>query len=342
MHPHTNALIFQQKKLSNWLFISAMMIFIMIVLGGLTRLTGSGLSIVHWQPLSGILPPVTLEGWQTLFQGYQHSPEYQKINYGMSLQEFKGIFWLEFIHRLWGRLIGIIFLIPLILAWREPQLRIKLFPKLLGIWILGGLQGVVGWYMVKSGLIDNPEVSHYRLALHLFLGFITYGLTLHCAINSRFLFKSNATRVLNKPLYWILCCLFGLTVFYGALVAGLKAGLIYNTFPTMDGNWVPQEFSALDPLYKNFLENHATVQWTHRILASLTVLVSTLFWWKHRQYHLATLLLGAVYLQATLGIFTLLFHVPVALGTLHQAGALAVLSVLVFIHCKMNSPTRIL
>lgn len=327
-----SSLTVQQKKLALWLLICTALIFIMIVIGGLTRLTGSGLSIVHWQPITGIIPPLSVEGWQTLFQDYQQSPEYQQINRGMDLQEFKSIFWLEFIHRFWGRLIGLVFLVPLVLAWQSPDLRKSFFFKLAGIWLLGGLQGVVGWYMVKSGLIHDPHVSHYRLALHLLLGFTTYGLTLHYTLQLLSMHSSKKiSRNFNKALYGALFGLTVLTIFYGALVAGLKAGLVYNTFPTMNGAWLPPEFLALEPLYRNFTENHAAVQWMHRILALSTLILSGLFCWLHRANRFTFLLLGVVCIQVIIGIVTLLWQVPVTLGTLHQVGALLVLSSLIFI-----------
>jgi cytochrome c oxidase assembly protein subunit 15 len=329
---------YMQKRITNWLFFCAGLIFMMIVLGGATRLTGSGLSIVDWKPVSGILPPLTHAGWQDLFQAYQTSPEYQKVNYDMTLEEFKGIFWLEFIHRLWGRLIGLAFLIPMVMSLRYTNLRRQVFPKLFGIWLLGGLQGVVGWYMVKSGLHKDPHVSHYRLAMHLLLGFTTYALTLMYALklNLQRRIQELALPSSSKSISLFLLFLFGLTVFYGALVAGLKAGLIYNTFPTMDGYWLPPELIHLQPWWLNFLENHATVQWTHRILALLTTLSAILFAWQQRFNGASLWVVAAVLLQASLGIATLLYQVPVLLGVLHQAGALLILTALIaklFLFC---------
>lgn len=326
-------------RLSRWLFLCAGMIVVMIILGGATRLTGSGLSIVEWRPLSGVLPPVSLEGWQELFHAYQRSPEYQQINMGMSLEDFKDIFWLEFIHRLWGRLIGVVFLVPLIISYGSVEFRSTLFPRLMCIWLLGGLQGVVGWYMVKSGLSADPHVSHYRLALHLFLGFTTYGLTVYYALNIRTpLRERTCTPGFSRMLYGILVILFGLTVFYGALVAGLKAGLMYNTFPTMNGAWVPHEWMALHPWWKNFIDNHATVQWIHRCLAVSSVITATLFGWYSRLQRGSLVIMGAFYIQAGIGIVTLVWQVPLSLGILHQAGALLVLSTLIFWWVRITRP----
>lgn len=334
------------QRLGRWLWICTGLIFCMIIIGGITRLTGSGLSIVDWQPITGACPPLTTQAWQTLFNAYQQTPEYQHINYTMNLTDFKSIFWLEFIHRFWGRLIGLAFLVPLSIAWWHPHLRSIWFKKLLLIWLLGALQGVVGWYMVKSGLVNDPHISQYRLILHLLLGFATYGLTLWFALQVNnhlqqyqctgyqpshlpyFLHQSRLQ--CSKIFYAILCAGYTLTFIYGGLVAGLKAGLIYNTFPTMEGHWIPREWLDLDPLWCNFFENHATVQWCHRVLAISTVTIAALFHAKYRNQPVSKLIFAAFTAQAFLGIITLLLHVPVIMGVLHQIGALIVLSVLVY------------
>ena len=322
------------RRLSNLLLGSCFLIFVMIVIGGLTRLTGSGLSMVEWRPVTGWLPPFDLQDWQVLFESYQQSPEYLKINRGMSLAEFKNIFWLEYIHRLWGRLIGLYFFLPFIVALRTPKLRTSYVPGLLGLWLLGGLQGVLGWYMVKSGLIDDPHVSPYRLTAHFMLAVVTFALTLIMALQAR-----SKPSVYSQPMTSLIniIALLSITLFYGVLVAGHHAGLIYNTFPLMADQWMPQEIWFLDPWYLNLVANAATVQWVHRILASLT-LVSifgyAIFNWskaitKPQRCGLVGMMIF-VTLQFSLGLVTLLYHVPLWSALLHQACAILLLSASLF------------
>lgn len=322
------------RRLSNLLLGACFLIFVMIVIGGLTRLTGSGLSMVEWRPVTGWLPPFNLHDWQVLFKSYQHSPEYLKINRGMSLAEFKNIFWLEYIHRLWGRLIGLYFFLPLIVAFRAQKLRSLYVPGLFGLWILGGLQGVLGWYMVKSGLIDDPHVSPYRLTAHFMLAVITFALTLVMALQAR-----SETRVYPQPMTSLLgiIMLLGITLFYGVLVAGHHAGLIYNTFPLMGQKWIPEEIWFLDPWYLNLVASPATVQWIHRILANLTLLSIFGYAWFNWSRAITILqrrgLVGMmifVTLQFSLGLVTLLYHVPLWSALLHQACAILLLSASLF------------
>ena len=318
-----------QKKLAHWLTFNSILLVIMIVVGGVTRLTGSGLSIVHWDVVLGIIPPLNEQAWSTLFQAYQQSPEYQQINNGMALVDFKNIFWLEYIHRLCGRLIGLTYLVPVIIAYRHKIFRHSHFPKLLGVWLLGALQGVVGWYMVKSGLHKDPHVSHYRLSIHLLLGFTTYGLTLYYTLQLCPSLQRAGLPAGVRRFYHIITGLFTVTVIYGAWVAGLKAGLMYNTFPTMDGQWIPSEILVMRPWWHNLSENHATVQWLHRVLALTTATLAIIFWWNNRRYTASKWVALAFVTQASLGVITLLMHVPITLGALHQAGALLVLASLI-------------
>lgn len=322
------------RRLSNLLLGACFLIFMMIVIGGLTRLTGSGLSMVEWQPITGWLPPFHPQAWQRLFESYQHSPEYLKINKGMRLDEFKNIFWLEYIHRLWGRLIGLYFFLPLITACRVSAFRSSYVPGLLGLWILGGLQGALGWYMVKSGLIDDPYVSPYRLTAHFMLAVITYALTFVMALRVR----SHAT-LYEQPMMSLIgiVALIGITLFYGVLVAGHHAGLIYNTFPLMDGKWIPSEIWFFNPWPINLVANPVTVQWLHRILASLTsssiIFFILLNWSKAVTLSQRRGLIGIlifVSLQFALGLVTLLCHVPLWSALLHQACAVLLLSAVLF------------
>lgn len=332
------------RSFERGLWVCLGMLFGMILLGGLTRLTGSGLSIVEWKPLTGVLPPLNLSDWQDLFAQYQASPQFKKINFDMDLEAFKGIFWLEFIHRLWGRTIGFVFLWPVIVCARAPILRGLYLKRLLGILVLGGLQGLMGWYMVKSGLVDRPEVSAYRLSAHFLLGVASYVLvlwTLLQVLRQRVVLEMCA---LPRKLIWSALFVLVLTLFYGALVAGLKAGLIYNTFPLMGGQWLPLELSQKILTIRAFFEDPGLVQWVHRCLGITTVVcVSLLLGYVGRIPRQGKLLVyatfGAALLQMTLGIFTLLTQVWMPLAALHQGGALILMSGLVTL-LAVSAPKR--
>ena len=339
INPHAKPI----QSLANWLFVCAALIFVMIVIGGATRLTGSGLSIVDWKLISGILPPLNTAAWIKSFEAYQQSPEYQKITYGMTLGHYQQIFWLEYVHRLWGRLIGLIFLIPIIKIAFHPLLRRLYLLKIMALWGLIGIQGIIGWYMVKSGLIKEPHVSHYRLALHLMLGFITFGLTLYFGLKIRFEESPLPRRLLpwsQHLSHGLLFILLMITIFYGALVAGLKAGLIYNTFPTMDGRWVPYEIFTHQPLWRDLIDNPATIQWIHRCLALTMTVVTSTFCWFNRQDFACLWLLVGIGVQVTLGILTLLFHVPLYFALLHQIMALILLTILIILIFYKNIDCR--
>ena len=284
-------------------------------------------------PINGIRS-FNFQDWQRLFESYQQSPEYLKINRGMNLEEFKNIFWLEYIHRLWGRLIGLYFFLPLMVAARSSVLRASYVPGLLGLWILGGLQGVLGWYMVKSGLINDPYVSPYRLTAHFMLAVATYALTLFMALRVR----SHAMKSPSSMTYIVsIIMLIGITLFYGVLVAGHHAGHLYNTFPLMGGRWIPQEMLFLNPWFLNLVANPVTVQWLHRLLATLTlisVFSFVLFNWRkaisqdQRRGLISMFVL--VTIQFSLGLVSLLFHVPLIPALLHQACAILLLSASLF------------
>jgi cytochrome c oxidase assembly protein subunit 15 len=330
--------------IGRWLFAVAAMIFVMVVLGGLTRLTHSGLSMVEWRPISGWLPPLSEREWQATFDAYRQYPEYNELNFGMSLAGFKAIFWLEYVHRVWGRMIGVVFLVPLLVflirGWVDRSLGVKLG----GLFVLGGLQGALGWFMVASGLIDRPDVSQYRLVAHLGLAVLIYGAIIGTAFDLvarsaaarsgvRPMVASPAVSALPSlpprgPAFAVLGLIF-LTILAGGFVAGTDAGFAYNTFPTMDGAWLPQGLFALEPFYRNFFEDLTTVQFTHRILATLTLL-SVLGWClslRHAPRPVAiraAILALAVVCQYTLGALTVVLVVPVPIAALHQAGALTV------------------
>jgi cytochrome c oxidase assembly protein subunit 15 len=320
-----------QRAVAGWLFVCCAMVFLTMVVGGITRLTHSGLSIVEWKPLIGALPPLSEAHWLELFAKYQQTPEFQKVNHDMTLDGFKFIFWWEWAHRLSGRLIGVVFFLPYVWFLLRGQLRGALAAKVFGFFILGGLQGAMGWYMVQSGLVDDPRVSHYRLAAHLGLAFILFGLMSWTGLGMLQPRNANIGASPAPPFTmrlgsWLVALVF-IMVLSGALVAGIRAGLAYNTFPLMDGHFIPPETFMMDPWWQNFLTNMATVQFDHRLLAWLLMGLIPWFSWRiwnetpaARTPAIALTLWLAV--QVGLGIATLLMRVPVALGAAHQAGAM--------------------
>ncbi|MBF0562365.1 MAG: COX15/CtaA family protein [Alphaproteobacteria bacterium] len=324
-----------RRAIGVWLLVCCAAVFTMVVLGGVTRLTRSGLSMVEWQPLS-ILPPLNTAQWQETFAKYQQFPEYHLRNAGMTLAEFKGIFWLEYIHRLWGRTIGLIFFVPF--AWFVVRRAIDrpLGLRLAGIFLLGGMQGLMGWLMVKSGLVDRPEVSQYRLTAHLALAVLVYGAMLWVGLDllAPRQPRSGAAAVdgLRRGALALVGLVF-LTMMSGGFVAGLKAGLGYNTFPLMNGEFIPDGVMAMTPVLVNFFENPATVQFDHRMLAETTgILIIAMWLWRRRaapagRVRLALDAFGIMaVVQLGLGIATLLLVVPVGLAATHQAGALVLLT----------------
>jgi heme a synthase len=319
-----------------WLWGVAALVFAMIVVGGATRLTDSGLSITEWQPLLGAIPPFTAEHWQDAFDKYRQIPEYKLVNKGMSLDEFKVIYWWEWSHRFLGRFIGLAFAIPLIYFWVKGSVRGRLKWRLLGIFLLGGLQGAVGWYMVKSGLVDRVDVSQYRLALHLLLAFLIFGLLVWTALDCQappqaFGARSGAT-ILSVLAATLVVC-FYLQVVLGAFVAGTKAGLAYTTWPTMNGEWMPSDMGQLTPWYRNVFEDVATIQFNHRLMAyviGVLALVNLVIAIVRRSGWLvlsSSVLFAAVGVQMAVGIWTLLKAVPIELGLAHQGGAAIVLAI---------------
>jgi len=340
------------------------MIFLMVVIGGITRLTLSGLSITEWQPVTGILPPLSAAAWATEFEKYRQIPQYRLINAGMSLADFQNIYWWEYVHRLWGRLIGFVYFLPFLYFLLRGRIPRRLAWPLAGIFGLGAAQGALGWWMVKSGLADRVEVSQYRLVAHLLLALAIYGATLWIALG----LMQNPSPALRervaspegepgeglsaRPLtptlspgggegvdwWWrraseILIGLVALTIAAGGFVAGLNAGLVYNTFPLMDGSFVPAGYAQLEPFVRNWFENIPAVQFDHRLLAMTTAGSVLLFWLlgqraalpRHVRLALHALLLAAA-LQFGLGVSTLLLVVPIPLAAMHQAGAVLLLT----------------
>jgi cytochrome c oxidase assembly protein subunit 15 len=337
-----------RRQIAVWLLICAAMVFAMVVLGGVTRLTGSGLSMVEWDPIFGIVPPLDEAQWEQVFEKYQSSPEYQKINIGMDLAGFKRIFLVEYAHRVLGRTIGIVFLLPLVFFAVTRRIPPGLSPKLVALFVLGGLQGLLGWYMVKSGLVDDPHVSPYRLTAHLMLAVALYGYMIWVALG----LLSQGHRRASGPragawLRRFAALLAGwvfLTMASGGFVAGLKAGLAYNTFPLMEGRWIPSGIWGLQPGYRNLFENIATVQFDHRV-AAIMAFVGILALWlagagrmpsRGARYALHGLALMGV-VQVGLGIATLLRHVPVPLAAAHQGGAMVVFTLILIVVQRLRS-----
>jgi cytochrome c oxidase assembly protein subunit 15 len=325
------------RAVAAWLLVCCALVFAIVVVGGITRLTHSGLSIVEWQPIVGALPPLDEAGWHETFGKYKQNPEYRLVNPGMSLDDFKSIFWWEYVHRLLGRLTGAIFFLPLLWFALRGRIPRALAWKLAGILALGAAQGALGWYMVQSGLVDDPRVSQYRLTAHLGIAFLIYAAMLWIALDLLFPRAGPGFRGLRRFAFALVALIFAM-VLSGGLVAGIRAGHAYNTFPLMNGNIVPPEIFSLEPWYLNFSSNMATVQFDHRLIAWLLAFLVPWFWLQvrravapRRAKLAADLLLGALALQIALGIATLLLAVPVPLAAAHQAGALLVFSAAVFV-----------
>lgn len=332
----------ENRPIIIWLFTGCFLIYCMVVIGGITRLTHSGLSMVEWNMILGSKPPMSEADWQIPFEKYKQSPEYQLINSHFTLEEFKSIYWWEYIHRFLGRTIGVVFLIPFIYFLVRKKLNKPLIKKLSVLLLLGAFQGVLGWYMVKSGLNKNPYVSHYRLAAHLFSAFTVFGFTFWVALGLMFPEKvtetSKSFRNL-KRLGIFLLTVVSLQIIYGAFVAGLKAGYAYTTFPKMGDEWMPDAVTAMQPFWKNLLENGVGVQFIHRCIAYIVVALVIFFRLKADEAGISklqrrgvNLLIGFVFLQFFLGIITLIYAVPILMGVLHQMGAFFLFSSVIFMN----------
>lgn len=332
--PTTHSSTADARAVGRWLLFCCAVLLALVMLGGATRLTESGLSMVDWRPVTGVLPPIGEAEWTEEFERYRQSPQYTKVNRGMPIGDFKLIFWFEYGHRLLARSLGLVFGLPLLWFWLRKRLPQGTGWPLLGILALGAAQGYMGWFMVKSGLVDIPRVSHYRLAAHLSLAFIIYACMFSLAL--RLLWPRPVLKgqpMISRRLFAGLLSLLAITIVFGAFVAGMRAGLIYNTFPLMGGQLIPDGLLTLQPWWSNFLESPLTVQFVHRCLA-LTTLASVVFLaWRMRgarldrgQRSALHALVAMTGIQVALGIATLLLHVPVWLGTLHQGGAVLLLS----------------
>jgi heme a synthase len=319
------------RAIGIWLLACCAMIFLMVLIGGVTRLTESGLSITEWKPVDGVLPPLSQAAWQDAFTDYKAIPQYQAIHADMTLDQFKHIYFWEYIHRLWGRLIGFAFLLPFLWFLIRGQVSRRLIAPLAGLFILGGLQGALGWWMVESGLEARIEVSQYRLAAHLVMAVVIYLAMLWVALGLVWPHESARSNDGMKrhgalrSLAWLVVLMIFTTLVAGAFVAGTRAGYLDNTFPLMEGQFVPPDYWHLTPLWRNWFENLTTVQFDHRVLAESTWFVIAVLWLAGLRWALHALFLFAC-LQLALGITTLLTVVWLPAAASHQAGALCLLS----------------
>jgi len=324
-------LLANRKLVRGWLYLILLMLFALVLVGGATRLTESGLSITEWKPIHGVIPPLSEAEWQEEFDLYRQIPQYQQINKGMSLQDFKYIFWWEWAHRVLARGVGFVFALPLLFFWATGRVERGLTPKLLGLLALGGLQGAVGWWMVASGLVERTDVSQYRLAMHLTLACIIFVAIMVVARGLAPHTEAPADRGTRRFAGWLVIAVL-FQIFLGGLVAGTNAGLSYNTWPLMDGAIIPSDLFVMSPAWVNFFENVKTVQFVHRVgayvlfLLALWHMIATgrkLRGTTHARR--AVVLFHLVLIQAAIGIATLLMHMPLHWALLHQGFALIVL-----------------
>jgi heme a synthase len=334
-----------RRPLRTWLWSIAGMTLLTLVVGGITRLTQSGLSIVDWAPFMGVVPPLTQAEWEAAFDAYRAYPEYLELRRGMTLEEFRFIYFWEYLHRMVARAIGVVFLLPLGWFALRGMLTRPLALRTLLLFALGGAQGAMGWYMVRSGLVDLPHVSHYRLAAHLSLAFVIFLWAVWLARElsvtpHREGVTPGVRRLLARGLGWV-GVLLGIQVVWGAFVAGLRAGFMYNTFPLMGGGLLPPDFLVLEPALRNLVEHPSAVQWMHRVLGTLLLGVAGVFWWRVRRTPGVDprsrgwnhLLFGGIAFQYLLGVATLVLVVPLWLGVTHQAVAMVLAGVwVVWLH----------
>ncbi|PLW76699.1 COX15/CtaA family protein [Cohaesibacter celericrescens] len=318
----------------SWLYFVAFLVFVMVIVGGATRLTDSGLSITEWKPIHGAIPPLNVTEWTEEFEKYKQIPEYTQVNKGMSLDEFKMIFWWEWGHRQLGRVIGLVFFLPMIAFWLMGRLSDSIKPRLLLLLVLGGAQGAIGWWMVASGLVNRVDVSQYRLATHLTLASLILVALVWVARGYRRGDKMpecvSADRHVWPVAFMLLLVL--MQVFLGGLVAGTDAGMTYNTWPLMDGSLLPSRLYEMDPFWLAAFEDLMTIQFNHRIMAYLIALYTLFLWmriWRDpyaAKMTIATTILGVLLLlQVILGIVTLVLVMPLTLALMHQAGAILIL-----------------
>lgn len=309
------------RALRNWLYFTALMVFAMAVIGAVTRLTESGLSMVEWKPLIGAIPPLTEAEWNRVFGLYKATPEFIHKNSWMELADFKKIFFWEWLHRLWGRLIGLVFALPLAWFWVRGQIPSGYKGKLLAVLALGGLQGAMGWYMVMSGLVDRPDVSHFRLAAHLILALVIFCAVLWLAFSLVPRAATQGGTFCQKRHGWIAFALLSITITWGAFTAGLDGGMLYNTWPKMDAHWIPPEVTGIFAV----LHDPGAVQFLHRWLAIAALASVASFAARMRDYPLLVM----IFVQVGLGIATVMSQVSIPIAALHQAGAMIVLGLMI-------------
>ena len=319
--------------IARWLIAVALLVLAMIVVGGITRLTESGLSITRWDVVTGTLPPLSDAGWQAEFDAYRQTPQYREVNRGMSLADFKSIYFWEYVHRLLGRLIGLAFALPLLWVWWRRAIPQGQGGRLAALLALGALQGAIGWWMVASGLVDRPEVSHVRLAVHLLLALAIFGGLIWTALDLLRLTRDPAAAPVRAPLLavWTLSLLF-LQFLFGAYVAGLEAGYAFNTWPLMGDEWFPAETPMLSPVLANLVDNGVVVQFVHRWLAMLVAALALALAasaWRAGHRRLGEVLATAVLVQILLGIYTILSGVEIYIAAAHQAMAAVLLAAVV-------------
>jgi cytochrome c oxidase assembly protein subunit 15 len=324
-----------RKAVRIWLYVIAALVFLMVVVGGATRLTDSGLSITEWKPIHGAIPPLSAEAWTEEFEKYKQIPEYEKVNKGMSLEEFKFIFWWEWGHRQLGRFIGLAFFIPMLFFWLTGRLTNEIKPRVLILFFLGGLQGAVGWWMVASGLSERVDVSQYRLASHLIMASFIFAALIWVARGYRE--KDEKPECVSADRHWWtmlpLWIFVMLQIFLGALVAGTHAGKTYNTWPLMDGSFIPDQLYDGSPAWLSAFEDHMTIQFNHRMLAYVILVTAVLALFRLFKDSFASalrswtiVLAGLIVAQVLVGVLTLLLVVPLSLALIHQVGAIIVLA----------------
>ncbi|MDX5495680.1 MAG: COX15/CtaA family protein [Wolbachia endosymbiont of Nomada marshamella] len=310
----------ESKPVAIWLFLCCIMVILMVGIGGFTRLSKAGLSITEWKPITGTLPPLSGQDWLQEKLKYETTPEYKAFNYGMSMEEFQAIYLIEYVHRLVARLTGLVFVLPFIYFTLRRKISKKVVIRLFVALLFGALQAFAGWYMVKSGLVTEPHVSHYRLALHLLLALIVFALLSYQFFDYQIRPKQTKLKISSETIYYtgMILALIVIQIIFGAFVAGLNAGLIYNTFPLMDGQIVPEDLFFLHPIWLNIFENRATVQFIHRALALLILALVVILTVKNASVKPVYIMLLSVIIQIILGVITLLLHIPIAIAIAHQ------------------------
>lgn len=333
-----------ENRVIIWLNVSIGFLFLMIIIGGMTRLTDSGLSMVTWKPITGVFPPIGIEQWEESFNQYKSFPEYKIINYNISLSEYKHIYYWEYLHRLLGRMIGVLFLIPFLYFLYSSYLNKQLIKKLLIVFFIGGFQGFLGWYMVKSGLVDIPHVSHYRLAIHLSMAFfiLSYIYNLKLSLIITKLSKDYNYKFYDRFISIILILLF-VQIIYGAFNAGLKTVNTVNTFPFYNDFIFPFSNISLSPVWLNFFKNHYGVQFIHRFLSLIIMVLIMIFTYKSNKINNrikleSQYLIVLILFQCIVGILTLISNASIVFALLHQF--LAILIILFTIKIKHNLKYR--